>query len=169
MLTRVIFGERARFRRCTCDRASLHLHVLEAWWMPVICSGAKQMQASTRKRRTAYLRNASGGIVGKMLNKPPDLRSPDVPSLLKNAPGEAAKCSAPGCSEDERQDPSARRGHIGMRGGEMLCSLLLRQQASHRPAPRPQLPTSCPPHSASRCLACAASSSHRRRSGPRRP
>ena len=103
------------------------------------------MQASTRKRRTAYLRNASGGIVGKMLNKPPDLRSPDVPSLLKNAPGEAAKCSAPGCSEDERQDPSARRGHIGMRGGELLCSccsdyrrhtVLHRGPSCRRAAPR---------------------------------
>ena len=78
MLTRVIFGERARFRRSTCDI------VLGAWWMPVFCSGAKQMQASTRKRRTAYLRNASGGIVGKMLNKPPDLRSPDAPSLSRH-------------------------------------------------------------------------------------
>ncbi len=42
------------------------------------------MQASTRKKRTADLRNASGGIVGKMLNKPPHLRSPDAPSLSRH-------------------------------------------------------------------------------------
>ena len=48
------------------------------------CSRAGQMQASTRKMRTAYLRNASGGIGGKMLTKPPHLRSPDAPSLSRH-------------------------------------------------------------------------------------
>ena len=48
----------------------------------------------------------------------------------------------------DRHDPSAQNTGIATRGGEMLCSLLLRPQAANRPAPRPRLPTSCSPQSA---------------------